>query len=280
MAKTGPNLFILGPPRTGTTSLARWLSLHPDVAAGRRKEPMYHAPDLPSPRNVTSLEEYLALWAGGRAGRLNLDSSVWYLYSDRAAHSIAEMSPDARFIVHLRNPVDLLASLHAHHLFLGLEDQPDFETAIFTQRDPDPTEFRRAIDYLRLVRLAPQLERFFEHFPPQRFTFVDFAALTADPEPTYLGVLAGLKLDALTLPRYAHLNPGRHQRLAGANQRFSARGGAAGRAIGKVVRRLNTVPRDRSVDPEIRRRILERIQPDIDDLATLIDRDLTDWLAS
>ena len=35
---TLPNLFIIGVPKAGTTTLARWLCDHPDVRGGVEKE--------------------------------------------------------------------------------------------------------------------------------------------------------------------------------------------------------------------------------------------------
>lgn len=277
MAQPIPNLFIIGPPRSGTTSVAKWLSMHPDVAGGRRKEPMFHASDLPSPSNVDSLDEYLDVWAGTETSPVRLEASTWYLFSGEAAKSIAHMSPDARFIVHLRDPVELLASLHNHHVFLGFEPERDFATAVFAQRPPDTEEFRCSIDYLEVIRLAGQLRRFHEHFPQDRITFVDFDALSSGPESTYLNLLDDLDLDRVPLSSYPHMNRGRHQRLPGANERFAGSRSLAARGIDKVVRKLNTTEGRRPVDPRVRRRILERIEPDIVELAGMIDRDLSDW---
>lgn len=277
MPRTTPNLYILGTPRSGTTSVAKWLSYHPDVDRGLSKEPMYHASDLPSPNHVTDRDEYLQNWSGAESVPMRLDASTWNLFSKAAASSIAKMSPEAVLIVHLRNPVDLLASLHNHHVFLGLEPEHDFETAVFAQRPPDTVEFRRSTDYLEVVRLAGQIQRYHEHFPQDRITFVDFEALSSDPESTHLALLDDLGLDRVPLSLYPHMNPGRRQRLPGANQRFAGRKSVAGRGIGKIVRKLNTTPGRRPVDPQARRRILQRLKPGIDELADLIHRDLSDW---
>ena len=34
-----PNLFIIGAPKCGTTALASWLSIHPEIFAPATKEP-------------------------------------------------------------------------------------------------------------------------------------------------------------------------------------------------------------------------------------------------
>lgn len=238
---------------------------------------MYHAADLPSPTHVTDRDEYMMLWIGAESVPLRLDASPWNLYSKVAASSIARMSPEARIVVHLRDSVDLVASLHNHHVFRGLEPERDFETAVFAQRQPDPEEFRRSIVFLEVVRLAGQLQRYYEHFPKDMVTFVDFATISRDPEEAYFKLLDDLGLDWVAPPEYAHMNPGRRERVPGANQRFRARKSYIGRGVGKVVRRLNTSVGRPPVDPAVRRRIIEAITSDIDELAELIGRDLSDW---
>jgi hypothetical protein len=238
---------------------------------------MFHATDLPSPKHTRDLEEYLQNWASAESVPMRLDASTWYLFSNVAASSIARMSPEARIVVHLRDPVDLLVSLHNHHLFLELEPEPDFETAVFAQRLHDTEEFRRSIDYLDVVRLAGQLQRYYEHFPKEMITFVDFTTIARDPEEAYFKLLDDLGLSRIPLPEYAHRNPGRRQRVHGVNQRFKGRKSVVGRGVGKVVRKLNTSVGSPPVDQGVRRRILEAITPDIDELAELLSRDLSDW---
>ena len=50
---------------------------------------MYHAPDLPTPQSVTTLEDYRALYADLAGVTFQVDASPWYLYSKEAAASIA-----------------------------------------------------------------------------------------------------------------------------------------------------------------------------------------------
>ena len=41
-----PNFFLIGAPRAGTTSLARYLSQHPAVFMSPIKEPCFFAPEV------------------------------------------------------------------------------------------------------------------------------------------------------------------------------------------------------------------------------------------
>lgn len=52
-----PNLFILGAPKCGTTSLANWLGEHPRVFMSPMKEPYYFNKDHSYSR-VENLKSY------------------------------------------------------------------------------------------------------------------------------------------------------------------------------------------------------------------------------
>src|SRR6476620_1237476 len=117
-----PNLFILGAPKCGTTSMAYYLSQHPEIFVSPYKEPHYFNLDseyrftfsekqyLENFKNATSFHKYL------------VDASVWYLYSKVAVDEILKYNPESKFIVMLRNPVDMFYSLHQQLLFSGIEN--------------------------------------------------------------------------------------------------------------------------------------------------------------
>mgnify|MGYP002623113889 FL=1 len=280
MPSTTPNLFIIGTPRSATTSVARWLSAHPDVAMGRRKEPMYHAHDLASPTRFTSEGAYLDLWSHAADALLRIDASPWYLYSKEAAASIAKMSPDSRLVVQLRNPVDMIASLHAHHVFTGHEKERDFAKAVFSLRSPDMSEFRNTVDYLEVARIAAQIDRYYEHFDRSQVVFVDFDEVKENPEASYLRLLADLGLRPVPLTTYPRLNPARRSRIPGMHRWFADARSPIGRALRRVVKKVAVTEGRPTLPPGQLLRVQQALQADIDELESLIGRDLTKWKGS
>lgn len=116
-----PNLFLIGAPKTGTTSLAAELAQHPGLFCPPVKEPRFYDAkvfyDFPEDQNPISREDYLALYASAPGSAFwRLDASVFIMYSLDSVRKILSESPDARFIVVLRDPSDASKSMHAQRL--------------------------------------------------------------------------------------------------------------------------------------------------------------------
>ena len=124
-----PNFFILGAPKCGTTSLAHWLALHPQIFVSPVKEPFYFNTDDQA-RVRFSFREYEALFAGAGAEHVAVgEASTWYLHSAVAVTAILNYSDRPKFIVMVRNPVEMAYSLHEQEIFSGQENEPIFRKA-------------------------------------------------------------------------------------------------------------------------------------------------------
>jgi len=183
-----PDAVILGAQKSGTSSLHNYLTQHPGVTAPLRKE--VHFFDL----NYARGEQWYRAHFGrtGDAG-LNLDSSPYYLFHPAVAQRLHAMLPDAKLIVLLRDPVRRAYSGYWHERDKGRETL-SFEEAIAAEpgrieaaqaRLADGTLERshehQHFSYLARGRYAEQLERWFGHFPRERFLILRFEDLVADP---------------------------------------------------------------------------------------------------
>src|SRR5271168_2527435 len=165
-----PDFFIIGAPKCGTTSLAAWLSEHPDIYMSL-KEPHFFNTD--HNRFLNTLEGYERLFVGaGERHAAVGEASVWYLSSSTAVKNILDYSPQARFIVMLRNPVDMVISLHEEQLFTGREDVADFAEAWNLQdqrrngrRLPTMVWEPKYVQYGDLCSLGAQVARLLEAVP-------------------------------------------------------------------------------------------------------------------
>lgn len=114
----GPNLLIVGFLKCGTTSLAKYLSDHPDVASPVAKE-LYYLIDPHS--NLVSMQPVIGKLSFGKTGidgripkyadffseifekKYAMDATPFY-YSQQRALKYAENNPDTKIIFMMRSP--------------------------------------------------------------------------------------------------------------------------------------------------------------------------------
>jgi len=166
-----PNFFIVGAPKCGTTAFYEYLRLHPEIFMSVPKEPHYFGSDLLRKRARPTLSQYLSCFEGAELKKRVGEASVFYLYSSRAAAEIKEFCPEARIIIMLRNPVEMLYSLHSELLFTMYEDIVDFEAALEAEADrklglrvPRGARHVNYLFYRDIGRFSSQVQRYFDAF--------------------------------------------------------------------------------------------------------------------
>jgi Sulfotransferase family len=203
--------FVVGAPRCGTTSLANFLKPHPGVCFPILKEPHYFAQHDLRALDDTELKskvekEYLARFfphSGGDA-RLAADCSVSYLYAPEQLEPAIQLWPKSRFIVILRDPMEMIPSLHQRLVSLGDETLTNFEDAWAAV--PDRAQGRRIppscveprwLRYDQAGRYATYLEQLFASVARERCLVLLFDDLAADPAGQYRSLMDFLDLPAL-----------------------------------------------------------------------------------
>jgi Sulfotransferase family len=294
---TRPDVFIVGAFKSGTTALYEYLRAHPQVFMSVPKEPMFFGSDLtPRYRRMTEAE-YLALFRGARSDQHAGEASPWYLYSKSAPAEIQNFAPDAKPIVMLRNPVDVMHAQHSQLVFNQREDLTDFADALAAederragQRISTDAIRPEALYYRHSVRFAEQLERYFDVFGRDRVHVVVFDDLVADPRAVYRAVLEFLGADPSIDVDLAAYNPNRSAR-SGRLQRLLFAPPQELRGLFGKFRRLPAAHalRDRLVaansrrtsrpgmDPRLRRALTDEFAPQVAELGRLIGRDLSAW---
>ena len=296
-----PNFFIVGAPRCGTTAMYEYLKAHPDIFMPvYDKEPHYFGSDLTSPRFARfrgNEEKYLRLFANaGSASRVG-EGSVQYLYSRRAAQEIYDFNPDARIIIMLRNPIDMIYSLHSLMCAVGEEDITDFAEALAAEVDrkqglrlPRGHYFGREMFlYTEVGQFSEQIERYWAAFGQDQVFIVIFDDFRANTELVYRQTLDFLGVDAdfqTDLKRInANLEPRskllmkllRNRRLAQITSFFEP----LAMPVYVRLRAMNTREVQRpQLNSVVRTQLAEYFRPDVERLSVLLNRDLRHWIAS
>jgi hypothetical protein len=202
-------IFIVGAPRCGTTTMARWLQAHPQVLFPFVKEPHFFAQHDLRGLDKAELrrrieEDYLDHFFPDADGerKVGADCSVSYLYTPEQLEPALKLWPDSRFVVGLRDPLSLLPSLHKRLIFTGDENIRRFEDAWAAvpdraagRRIPWSTIEPRWLRYDEAGRYGTYVERLFAAVGKERCLVMLFDDLVADPAAQHRRLLdfAGLR---------------------------------------------------------------------------------------
>lgn len=216
-----PNLFIVGAPKSGTSSLYRYLSGHPDIFMTDLKEPHFFGRDLvrinrPSP----DLNKYLSRYEGAERFQIRGEASTSYLQSTSAPHEIINLSPDARIIIILRNPVDVMYALHGEHLLSGFEEFHDFEEALEAEsyrrsgkHQPNRPGMLNLLFYRDVVDYPRHVKRYVKVFGRSSVLVLFFENFFSSPERHFKEVLRFLGVHDCWSPEFDVVNPSKRVRF-------------------------------------------------------------------
>ena len=295
-----PNTFIVGAPKCGTSALYSYLREHPAVFMPRVKEPHYFCYDFPGLRRFPDESEYLGLFSEATdEHKIIGEATSRYLYSREAIPAIREFAPGAKIIAMLRNPIDLVHSLHAQLLYQYTEDETDFWTAWRLQRErrlgqsiPPGCPCADELFYGDMAKLGEQVRRLFEWVPKSDCHFVLYDDFQQDPRSTYLQTLAFLGLDDDCRDSFARVNPHKKYRsdvlaklivdppfpLSSIKSGLKKTFGWKETTVGRWIYGKMTVPVGRPpMEPQMRSELAAYFHDDIQLLSELLERDLDHW---
>jgi hypothetical protein len=295
-----PSFFIVGAPKCGTTSLNDYLRQHPGIFIPERKELHYFGSDLTFFKTQRpTREEYLAHFAPAQPQQIAGEASVWYLYSQLAANEIHDFCPTAKIIIMLRNPVDMMHSLHSQFLYESNEDLADFAAALAAEQDrsqgrrlPPESNYREGLLYRSVASYTDQVRRYLDVFGREQVHVIDFDEFSRDTPRVFAEVLQFLGVDPSFRCQFEVRNPNKQVVSKSLHNFLNNPSSIAillGRLIPTAIRRgivsrlkkanSKAAPRP-PLDAELRARLEVEFAPQIQQLGKLMGRDFSKWLAS
>ena len=131
------NFVGIGAMKSGSTWVAENLSLHPEILFSSQKElNFFNDPIKVGDKILNSFFKkgfgwYLKQFPKSEKGKIRGEFSVVYLFDKLAAKRIKEFFPNIKIIVVLRNPIEMIYSLHNWMKSAALSNLPsEFENAI------------------------------------------------------------------------------------------------------------------------------------------------------
>jgi hypothetical protein len=298
--KRRPNFFIVGAPKCGTSSLINTLRWHPNVYVPLSYEPQFFSTDFKDVIDYTT-DSYLELFSGVSEKQHAVgEKSVIYLYSNVATKNILEFDADARLIVMLRNPVDLLHSWHAQLYYSFLEDIEDFTAAWEAQEKrargeliPPRCAIPFALQYREIGMLGKYVKKLLTDAPREQIKIIFMEDFHKDSDAVYRESLEFLqvpyeprrdprKLNSNKRHRYrwlgetlAHDTHTRGSRLINGFCRLPV---LRNYPVKYWLHEFNKIEYKRPpLSQEMRAMLIDEFREDVAELADLTGRDLSHW---
>lgn len=289
-----PNLFIMGAPKCGTTSMVEWLSDHPEIYFSPIKEPHYYNTDH-THNVVTNYNQYLNLFKNAsESHKIIAEASVWYLYSYEAIRNIIlDSSQDNKYIVMLRNPIEMAYSLHEQQVFNLNESQKNFKRAWFLQEDRKEnksiaitTRDAKLLLYGEVCKLGKQVNRLLQYVDKKNVKFLILDDIKNDPMKVFDEVLEFLNVSTFVKTDFKAVNTAKVRKskkialLVKLLGRLKKNIGITkGFGILNKSNQLNVTNIKRvSLSDDMKKILQDYFKEDVKLLSKLIDKDLSCWL--
>ena len=292
-----PNFFIVGAPKCGTTAMNDYLAQHPDIFMAQ-KEIHFFGSDLKTKLKISE-KQYMNFFKNAGNRKIIGEASVWYLYSKTAAREIKQFSPQAKILIMLRNPVEVIHSLHSQHLYDANENVLDFEKAVSLDEErktgkklPDSVDFFELPAYKDSVLFAEQVKRYFDVFGKDKVHVTLYDDFVVDTEKAVMEVLHFLGANSETKITYNVINPNKKIRFFSIHRLLKNPPSVLKKIIRiilpfknlrhRVMARLFKwnvfIKRRDKIDDELYTRLKHYFLEDIRKLSMIIDRDLSAWM--
>ena len=300
----GPDFFVIGAPKAGSTALHEALDQHPGLYLSRVKEPKYFLCDGPptnqrGPGDAHSAQEwvwrtsdYERLFARAPAGILTGESTPFYLWDPEAPRRIQAAAPDAKLIAVVRDPIDRAYSNWAHLWCDGLEPEADFLTACNLEEQRADRGWAPFWRYQSLGRYGEQFQRLFSLFPREHVHVLKYRELVSEPQEAldricrFLGIEEGLvsTVPSSNVSTWGEPTPVNH------GLSLAVRAGAAvgahvppqvwRRASRPLLDALHRGGKHRPPpDPDVRKVLIDRFAADVALLSDIMGQSYADWLS-
>jgi len=195
--KNWPNFFIVGAPKTGTSSLYNHLKEIPGIYMSPVKEPNYfsrsNVPDNSIYRPIRDKEEYLNLFEKVKDEKIVGDASTKYLTDVHAYELIHQVSPQARILISLRDPVDRTFSQYLMNVQMGRWTQSFHERLQMELEHPVNKSERHLQIYEGMY--SESVKRYLEVFGPQQVKIIIFEEWIRNTKDTIEEILRFLGLN-------------------------------------------------------------------------------------
>ena len=189
-----PNTFIIGIQKAGTTTLDDWMAQHPQIYCYESLKDVMLFFRFKSSEEILQRMEKEPITYEGQP--VVLQSAVNYIFYPQFLEKLSQMSPAAKLIVILRNPVDRAISSYSYFTKMLREKRPMQEAVIYAQKEI--TEFSKDnsdFTYIEHGFYARQIKDCYKYFSRDQLLVLDYDDLAHDPSKLLKQIFSFLGID-------------------------------------------------------------------------------------
>ena len=171
-----PDFIIIGAMKSATSAIYEYLMTHPLVARRMPKElhfftlnydkgfDWYAQQFKPKQHNLSATKQLIG------------EASPSYFPSGIAPNLIAQLLPEVKLILSLRNPRDRAIS-HYYHQFNRVKDETRAIESVFSVQeiaDLQKRPYTNTSSYIQLGKYLPQIQRWLDVFPKEQILILNY----------------------------------------------------------------------------------------------------------
>lgn len=203
-----PSAIIFGAPRSGTTSLWRYLAQHPDIAESRVKELNFFVDPA---ADVATYDEGFP-----GPGTVTLEASPVYFHEHaEILPRLGPALPEARMICVLRDPAPRLVAAYRserdwHNRVVPEMDFAKYAQIVATGADPspinpaDPAAAAYVRDCAKVGLYADILEHYLQYYRPEQIQVHFLEDMETDPAGVVARTCTHMGVDPARMPEIAY----------------------------------------------------------------------------
>jgi len=192
-----PDFIIIGANKAGTTSVANYLNMNPQVKISEVKEPMFFSSspatvsasrenaDLANPYVTITLEAYSNMFKEhGPKARFFGEASTAYLATPHASViAMKKVVPETKIIAILREPVSRAISAYKMCLGNGIEERSFSEIVQQAEQQKQINVGGHSVkEYIRNGLYSQLLQPYFQYFDQSQLLVLDYHQLQQSPQ--------------------------------------------------------------------------------------------------
>ena len=226
------DFFIVGQPKSGTTALATFLDQHPEICISVPKETGYMSIDHHKESDafhgykkffhIRTKDQYARCFSQAAPQQLLGDASTNYLYSTAAAKEIYKHNPNAKIIMLLRNPVDMIYSLYNQYRNEAKEPAKSFSEALNLEKSrqsgqaiPKNIVTPSYLQYRARGMYTEQVQRYIKLFPKEQIYITTAEDFRNNNQRVYQDILRLVEVEEQSfLPSFESVHASKKPRLS------------------------------------------------------------------